>query len=270
MDARTLAALDRNYRTASAEMFANSDKGASFETRDVHCVSSGYPLVDFNWAFLKRPDSEPASAIERAERYFDERRTPFRFVVRGDLAVGCEALLESRGHQRQSLTNPGMSITPLRDSPAQPTGLRIVPVDSPQTLADFQLAAFGGFGFPAALGARFLTARLLESPESALRVGYVGGEHGGEVEGDSRGEPVATSMLIATGRIAGIYWVATLEAHRRKGYAEALTWAALAAGRSRGCTIGSLQASALGRPVYARMGFEQTAEYVHFQRPAAG
>ena len=87
------------------------------------------------------------------------------------------------------------------------------------------------------------------------------------------GALIATSlaiMLIATGRIAGIYWVATLEAHRRKGYAEALTWAALAAGRSRGCTIGSLQASVLGRPVYVRMGFEQTAEYVHFQRPAAG
>jgi GNAT superfamily N-acetyltransferase len=155
-----------------------------------------------------------------------------------------------------------MSITPLRDPPAAPAGLRIVPVDSPQTLADFQLAAFAGFGFPAALGARFLTARLLDSPETALLVGYLGGEVGGE--------PVATSMLMATGRVAGIYWVATIEAQRRKGYAEALTWAALAAGRSRGCTIGSLQASVLGRPVYARMGFEQTAEYVHFQRPATG
>lgn len=267
MDPSTRAALDRNYRLASAEMFANSDKGGSFETKDVHCVSSGYPLVDFNWAFLKRPAVEPVRAIERAERYFDERRTPFRFVVRGDLASACEALLESRGHHRHPMTNPGMAITPLRDSPAPPADLRIVPVDSPQTLADFQLAAFGGFGFPAALGARFLTGRLLESPESALFIGYLG--DGGSVGEKSGAEPVATAMMIATGRIAGVYWVATLEAHRRKGYAEALTWAALAAGRSRGCTIGSLQASVMGRPVYARMGFEQTAEYVHFQRAVA-
>ena len=270
MDEATRAALDRNYRLASAEMFANSDKGASFETKDVHCVSSGYPLVDFNWAFLKRPEVEPVRAIERAERHFDERRTPFRFVVRADLAGGCEALLESRGHLRHPMTNPGMAITPLRDGPTPPAGLRIVPVDSAQTLADFQLAAFGGFGFPAAIGARFLTARLLDSPESALFVGYVAGKGADAVGGTLEGEPVATAMLIATGRIAGIYWVATLEAHRRKGYAEALTWAALAAGRSHGCTIGSLQASAMGRPVYARMGFEQTAEYVHFQRAAEG
>lgn len=262
MDETTLAALDRNYRLASAEMFANSDKGASFETKDVHCVSSGYPLVDFNWAFLKRPSTDSTRAIEQAERYFGERLSPFRFIVRGELAGACEEQLESRGHHRQAATNPGMSITPLRDAAAAPAGLRIVPVDSPQTLADFQLAAFAGFGFPAALGARFLTARLLESPETALLVGYLGDEAGGE--------PVATSMLMATGRVAGIYWVATIEEQRRKGYAEALTWAALAAGRARGCTIGSLQASVLGRPVYARMGFAQTAEYVHFQRPASG
>ncbi len=141
--------------------------------------------------------------------------------------------------------------------PRPPADLRIVPVDSAADPRRFPAAAFAGFGFPAALGARFLTRRLLDSPETALLVGYVG-----------RGEPVATSMLMATGRVAGIYWVATIEAQRRKGYAEALTWAALDAGRSLGCTIGSLQASVLGRPVYARMGFAQTAEYVHFQ--AAG
>lgn len=62
MDASTLAALNRNYRLASAEIFASSDKGADFETSDVHCVSSGYPLIDFNWAFLKRPNRDSWSS----------------------------------------------------------------------------------------------------------------------------------------------------------------------------------------------------------------
>ncbi len=273
MDSRTRDALDRNYRLASGEMFAAAERGESFETSDLHCVTCGYPLAEFNWAFLKVAGTRPERtgersrestlekaierAAERAERYFGERSFPFRFIVRSDQAASCAAMLEARGHLRQPKTTPGMAIEPLRKPPSAPASLRIVRVESDASLADFQRTAFSGFGMPVAFGARFLTGRLLDSPESALLVGYVGDE------------AVATSMLTATGRIAGVYWVATLEAHRRRGYAEALTWAALDAGRALGCTIGSLQATELGRPVYARMGFEQTAEYVQFERSVA-
>jgi GNAT superfamily N-acetyltransferase len=77
------------------------------------------------------------------------------------------------------------------------------------------------------------------------------------------GEVVGTSVLVTTGTVAGIYWVGTLEAHRRRGYGEALTWAAVAAGQRAGCTVASLQASAMGRPVYERMGFAQVLAYEH-------
>jgi GNAT superfamily N-acetyltransferase len=83
------------------------------------------------------------------------------------------------------------------------------------------------------------------------------------------GSVVATSMLIATGAVAGIYWVATLEDRRGQGYGEALTWAAVAGGRDLGCGIASLQASKLGRPVYARMGFEHGVDYAHLLPPEA-
>ena len=83
------------------------------------------------------------------------------------------------------------------------------------------------------------------------------------------GVVVATSMLIATGSVAGIYWVATLEEHRGHGYGEALTWAAVGGGREFGCEIASLQASKLGRPVYTRMGFEHVLDYEHLLPPEA-
>ncbi len=269
MDAQNRDALDRNYRLASGEMFAAAERGESCESSDLHCVTCGYPLAEFNWAFLKlsglRPgrDRDPSldasleRAVARAERYFGDRSFPFRFIVRSDLAPACAAILDAKGHLRQAKTTPGMAIEPLPAPPPMPAALRIVRVGSDLVLADFQRTAFSGFGMPVAFGARFLTGRLLDSPESALLVGYVGDE------------AVATSMLMATGRIAGVYWVATLETHRRRGYAEALTWAALDAGRALGCTVGSLQASELGRPVYARMGFMQTAEYVQFERSIA-
>jgi predicted GNAT family acetyltransferase len=83
------------------------------------------------------------------------------------------------------------------------------------------------------------------------------------------GAVVATSILVATGAVAGIYWVATIEEQRGRGYGEALTWAAAAGGRELGCAIASLQASKAGRPVYARMGFEHVLdyEYLHPAEP---
>ena len=82
-------------------------------------------------------------------------------------------------------------------------------------------------------------------------------------------EPVATSLVIADGAVAGIYWVATREGWRRRGLGEALTWAAVRGGAERGCTVASLQASELGRPVYERMGFRLVVEYAHFLAPDA-
>ncbi len=149
-----------------------------------------------------------------------------------------------------------MSIQPLAAIPAPPSALQVRRVEGAESLAAFQHTAFSGFGIPVALGEKFLTEDLLALPHAALFVGYV------------EDAPVATALLLATGRIAGVYWVATLEEQRRKGYAEALTWAVLDAGRALDCTIGSLQASEMGRPVYARMGFEETAAYVNYQRPA--
>jgi GNAT superfamily N-acetyltransferase len=87
--------------------------------------------------------------------------------------------------------------------------------------------------------------------------------------GDVAGSPVATALLLATGRVAGIFWVATLEGQRRKGYGEALTFAAVEAGREFDCTLASLQASEMGLPVYARMGFEHATHYVAFERPTS-
>ncbi len=56
--------------------------------------------------------------------------------------------------------------------------------------------------------------------------------------GRADGMVVSTSMLIATGDVAGIYWVATLEEQRGRGYGEAVAWAASAGGQRHPCMRG--------------------------------
>ena len=75
------------------------------------------------------------------------------------------------------------------------------------------------------------------------------------------GEPAGAAQLVVTDRVAGVYYVATTEPMRRRGIGEAITRHALVADASRGCSLGSLQASPMGRPIYERMGFEVVSEY---------
>lgn len=82
------------------------------------------------------------------------------------------------------------------------------------------------------------------------------------------GAPVATASLMVAGGAAGIYNVATLEAARRRGIGAAMTAAAVRRGGERGLELATLQASAMGRPIYERLGFRFVCDLVPFRPPA--
>ena len=76
-------------------------------------------------------------------------------------------------------------------------------------------------------------------------------------EGD---EVVAGAMAYLSERgICGVYGVSVLPGHRRKGYAEQLTWRCVLA---RPHVPASLQPSETAHALYKKMGFEDAGEYV--------
>jgi N-acetylglutamate synthase len=77
------------------------------------------------------------------------------------------------------------------------------------------------------------------------------------------GHPVSTATLVLSDAVAGVYNVATADPNRGRGYGAALTWAVVSEAARRGGQIASLQASALGGPVYESMGFRHLGDYVH-------
>jgi len=252
MDEATLRAADRNYCEANGAFMATSRQGELYESERLHLVSCGIRARAFNIAFFKAPVGDPADGIRRAEAFFGERALPFRFTVRHTHEDDCAPVLRQMGYERREET-PGMLLAPLRESPRPPAELEIRPVEGPEDLAAFQRIAFEAFGLPAELGAAYLTEQLLALSQVRFYLGC------------HRGEPVATSLLFLTGDVAGIYWVATASEQRGRGFGEALTWAAVGGGRERGARFASLQASALGEPVYGRMGFETPIRYVHYE-----
>ena len=107
---------------------------------------------------------------------------------------------------------------------------------------------------PLELVTRFVTPASLDVPSLESYLGTVDGE------------AVATSSLYVAGGTAGIYSVATIPSHRRRGIGAAMTWHAVARGKQHGCNVAILQASTMGKPVYEAMGFRTVAPHKTFQR----
>ena len=75
------------------------------------------------------------------------------------------------------------------------------------------------------------------------------------------GRPVTTTRLHTAAGVAGIYAVVTAADDRRRGYGEAITRHVLQVARDHGFRIATLQASAVGRGVYERIGFRTLRMY---------
>jgi len=252
-----LSPLDWNFLDANRIFMGSSRRGEYLERRDVAIASCGLPVQELNWGFLKPPYDGVAATAAAVHSHFAGRGLPFQVTLRSPDAERCAGALEAGGWRRRPDPTPAMTLAPPAAPPPAPAPLEIGVARTPEQLVAFREAAFEGFGYPVRAARLFLDERLLALPGVCLLAGRVDGA------------VAATSMLIATGGVAGIYWVATLAAQRGRGYGAALTWAAVAAGRELGCRVASLQASKLGRPVYARMGFEHALDYVHYLPPEA-
>jgi ribosomal protein S18 acetylase RimI-like enzyme len=68
-------------------------------------------------------------------------------------------------------------------------------------------------------------------------------------------EPVACAMTLVSHRVAGVFYVATVEHARRRGLGDALTRLAARTGFELGAAAAWLGASEMGAGLYRRIGF---------------
>ena len=134
-------------------------------------------------------------------------------------------------------------------------GLSIEAVEGGAGLRDWVRVMRLGFGLPEGSEPRL----------HELFAGLTGMPAGQSFLARLNGQPVGTAQLFLGAGVAGIYQVTCVAEARRQGIGGAVTWAALQAARAQGYRIAILQASALGQPVYRRLGFQgcgQLNQYV--------
>jgi GNAT superfamily N-acetyltransferase len=251
-DAELAAIGDANY-WESFSLLARACGGAVLEGDGVLGIRTGLPVPMLNQGFVTRPPAKPDAAVRELSAFFDEADVPFILRVREGVAPAAEQAMEAAGFPYRD-TTPGMALFPIGDAPELPDGLIIEPVRDANALARFQEAMAAGFGMPLGLAKRLITPATLDVNGLESYLGIIDGR------------AVATSSLYFGDGTAGVYNVSTLPDYRRRGLGEALTWHAVVRGKDRGCSAAILQASAMGRPVYERMGFRTVAPYRTFVR----
>jgi GNAT superfamily N-acetyltransferase len=249
-----VARADANYFDSMRTFAAQVDTGEVRERAGLLVVATGLPVAMLNMAFVMRPLADAATLLSDAVTYFDGRRLPFLVRLRESVDEESERAAEWLGLEYRDSV-PGMVLYPIADAPPERPQLEVRRVNDMPSLMQYASVLAAGFGMPPELGRAFASPGMLSLPDVSLYTGFVDGE------------AVATSALFMSNHVAGVYNVATLDAHRRRGLGEAITWRAVLDGAAAGCQMASLQASEMGKPVYERMGFRHIINYKAYLRP---
>jgi ribosomal protein S18 acetylase RimI-like enzyme len=239
-----------NLRESFRVIAASRSAGELRELHGVSIASAGSTFQMFNAAFLSTRVSTAAELSKRIllpSVHFDARGLEWAYWVCEDLM---EPAARKRSRQvfdkhglRHSVDLPGMVaeriLPPVRPLPA---------IDARRVRDDATREAFCAIGslcFHVPL-AWFCEVFDSESvwENFAAYVGYVDGE------------AVCTTAIVMGADAVGVYNVATVPEHRRRGYGEALMRHAMAkAQRAHGVEQAVLQSTPAGYKLYERMGF---------------
>ncbi len=203
------------------------DDGAWTDLGGLQLHATGLPVPWWNGAHLTSPDG--LAHLPAAAAWFRERGLPWGLLVPAELDV----------------EPPGGSW--VTDHPVMMRGLSGLPPAEDVALrwdAADDAAAVQAVGFDTTpnLSRDFVLPKT-RGAACRLVVGYVGGE------------PVATATLVQVDGVAGVYGVAALPEHRRRGLGRAVTLAVLHAAADNGCDLAFLNTSPMAHGVYASLGF---------------
>jgi len=239
-----------NLRESFRVIAASRGPGELREFPGVSIASAGVTFQMFNAAFLSTP---VATEVELAQRillpslHFNARGLEWAYWV-------CEDFLQTRPRRRSrqiferhglrhSVDLPGMVAERIYPPVKRLPRVEVKRVADEATRQAFCAIGSVCFHVPIAWFCEVFDSASVWGSFAAY-VGYV--DH----------EPVSTAAIVNGGGVAGVYNVATLPGHQRRGYGEAVMREAIAGARQTpGGAPVILQSTPAGFRLYERMGF---------------
>ena len=224
------------------------------ESGPVFAFVSGLPVALFNGCIVTGPSE--ADEVAAALEWLRGRGFPFRAWVAPELVPALRDVFVAHGLALEPEPYPGMVLSPAPAAPAPADGVEVARVDDAAGLDEFVQVMIDS-GLPEDLARRLTPPSFAFDPAVQLFVGRLDGR------------AVGTSIAIQSRTASGIVAVGTLPEARRRGVGAAVSWAAVAAGVEHGHDTIVLQASPMGFPVYAAMGFRTVVPYAAYSQASA-
>lgn len=236
------------------------------EEPDFRWFASGVPLAVFNGVPRTRMDEDCVdAALLRMQAVADRRGVPVMWWVGpNSRPIDLAARLERHGLAlARTMVGMAADLDALDPQAVDVPGLCVERVRGAEMQRLWARCLGEGSGFSeAAWRALAELEPHLSDGDYARKPRYVGFLYD---------RPVATSVLVPADGLAGIYAVSTAPDARGRGIGAAMTVAPLLEARAQGCRVGILQATAMGRSVYRRLGLRDVCEYrCYVQQPAPG
>jgi len=245
--ARALDALTECWR-----ILANPALG-SLELDGMYAAGTGGAAPYCNQIIFFREPADARATLGAGIAFFDEMGVPFLAQIPDGLPVA--DLVREFGLARID-GNPFMVLDPIegRSWHPVPVDLRVTIVRTEKELEPILAILGAAFGMAEDAVRSFALERYLQRNDCWM------------VTGSIDGEVVTTATSLLVDGLAGIFSVGTLEAFRGRGLGEAITAQSIRAAASAGARAAFLQASALGYPIYERMGFRTVASHTMYAR----
>jgi|SRR5579863_1790113 len=243
--------VEQNLRHSFRLLASSRARGEVREAPGVSIASAGVAFQMFNAAFLSAPvagDRELDRRVATAGVHFGARGLGWSYWV-------CEDWLDRRARRAAhdifkkhglylATVLPGMLAdklkAPLRELPRP----QIRAVSDEATLSAFCRIGSLCFNVPLEWFREVFDERGVWDRGFAGYVGYLDGE------------PIATAATVVAAGAVGVYNVATVPGHQRRGFGEAVMRHALSEARARhGIDRTILQSTAQGFSLYQRMGY---------------
>lgn len=258
-----LAAMEANLVGHMAHLPALMPSANVIARPDLVVVDAGVPSDTFN--IVCGAHLEPATADERipqAIAHFRTGDTPFTWWVGPDSRpLDLAARLTAHGlAEAEAEVAMALDLALLPPVAVQPAGLVVRRATSPTELAAYARVMAANWDPPDRAVIDFY-ARAARAAPVALSLGFPARFYVGYLDG----EPVATSECFLGHGVAGLYAVTTLATARGRGIGTAMTVTPLLDARAAGYRTATLQASAGGHGVYARIGFQPCGEFREYK-----
>ena len=202
--------------------------------------------------------ASPANVLEAAQAFFRPLRRGYAVWVRTHADADLEAACLDAGMwiRPPEIGLPGVAIDRAIEMPSYDSDVRMERIVDDQGRRDYLHVVSAGWNvdaMPVPLQEKVLfSLASLDSPQVAVYVAYLDDQ------------PASGCMTYVSDGCAGLYWASTLPSARGKGLAKATFAAACRDGFDMGAQVATAQASAVGAPIWQRLGFEVVTHYKRY------